>query len=117
MWGILAQVLGRFVPEQKNIIDLSFSLAAPKRLENLFASAGFRDIRVARHESKDVVESFREYWEPIEAGTGSLPQIYLALSDVDRRSVRAEVRERLCQFKARGRLIMNVEMLIGTGRA
>jgi ubiquinone/menaquinone biosynthesis C-methylase UbiE len=83
MWGILAQVLSRFVPEQKNIIDLSFSLADPKRLENLFASAGFRDIRAARHENKDVVEGFHEYWEPIEAGAGSLPQIYLALSEVD----------------------------------
>ncbi len=117
MWGILADVLSRFLPEQRDIIHLSFALADPKRLEGLLASAGFRDIRVQRKQHEDVVESFEEYWEPIEAGTGSLPQAYLALSDVDRRLVREEVKERLSRFESNGRLLMGVEMLIGRGRA
>jgi hypothetical protein len=117
MWGILADVLSRFLPEQRNIIHLSFALADPKRLESLLADAGFRDIRVERERREDVMESFEEYWEPVEAGTGSLPQVYLALSEEDRRSVREEVRERLSQFESNGRLFMSIEMLIGRGRA
>ena len=117
MWGILADVLSRFLPKQRDLIHLSFALADPNRLESLFAKAGFRDIRVERENREDVVESFDDYWNPIEAGTGSLPQAYLALSDVDRRLVREEVKERLSQFESNGRLFMSVEMLIGSGRA
>jgi ubiquinone/menaquinone biosynthesis C-methylase UbiE len=117
IWGILADVLSRFLPEQRDIIHLSFALADPNRLESLFAKAGFRDIRVEREKREDIVESFDNYWEPIEAGTGSLPQAYLALSETDRLSVRQEVREGLSKFEANGRLFMSIEMLIGSGRA
>jgi ubiquinone/menaquinone biosynthesis C-methylase UbiE len=117
MWGILADVLSRFLPEQRDIIHLSFALADPKRLESLLADAGFRSIRVEREKREVGFESFDDYWSPIEAGTGSLPQAYLALSEVDRRSVRDEVRAGLSQFGANGRLLMSVEMLIGSGRA
>ncbi len=117
MWGILADVLSRFLPKQRDIIHLSFALADPKRLEDMLGNAGFRDIRVEQEKREDVVESFDDYWSPIEAGTGSLPQAYLALSEVDRHSVREEVRERLLQFESNGRLFMSIEMLIGRGRA
>ena len=117
MWGILADVLSRFLPEQRDIIYLSFSLADPNRLESLFANAGFRDIRVNREKREDVVESFDDYWNPIEAGIGSMPQAYLALPQMDRLSVREEVRERLSQFESNGRLFMSIEMLIGRARA
>ena len=70
-----------------------------------------------RQKREDVMESFENYWEPIEAGTGSIPQAYLTLSEADRRSVREEVRERFSQFESNGQLLMNVEMLIGRGRA
>jgi hypothetical protein len=116
MWGILADAVSRFLPAQRNIIYLSFSLNDPARLEGLLASAGFRDVRVERERREDVVESFDDYWIPIEAGIGSIPQAYLSLSDMDRRSVRDEVRARLSQFESNGRLLMSVEMLIGSGR-
>jgi ubiquinone/menaquinone biosynthesis C-methylase UbiE len=117
MWGILADVLSRSLPEQRDIIHLSFALADPKRLESLLADAGFEDIRVEREKREGVSDSFDDYWSPIEAGIGSIPQAYLALSEVDRRSVREEVRERLLQFESNGRLLMSVEMLMGSGRA
>jgi ubiquinone/menaquinone biosynthesis C-methylase UbiE len=117
MWSILADAISRFVPEQRNILYLGFALAEPHRLEHLLASAGFRDIRVERQKREDVIESFEDYWAPIEAGVGSIPQAYLALSEVDRRSVREEVRGRLSQFESNGQILMNVEMLIGRGRA
>jgi ubiquinone/menaquinone biosynthesis C-methylase UbiE len=117
MWGILADVLSRFLPEQRDILHLSFALADPIVLERLFTRAGFRDIRVEREKREDLIESFDEYWDPIEAGIGSIPQAYLTLSEAERRSVCEEVKARLSRFEAQGRLIMSVEMLIGSGRA
>jgi len=83
----------------------------------LLTGAGFRDVRVEREKREDITESFDEYWDPIEAGIGSIPQSYLTLSDVDRRSVREEVKARLSEFESKGKLLMSVEMLIGSGRA
>jgi hypothetical protein len=72
---------------------------------------------VEREEREDIVESFDDYWAPIETGIGSIPQAYFALSEPDRRSVREEVRERLSQFESNAQLFMSAEMLIGRGRA
>jgi SAM-dependent methyltransferase len=117
MWGILADVLGRFLPDQRSIVQLSFSLADPIRLEKLLIGAGFQEVRVERHSREGGFESFDEYWEPIQAGTGSIPQIYLTLSDAGRRAVRDEVRAKFAEFESGGRLHMSVDMLIGSGSA
>jgi hypothetical protein len=79
--------------------------------------AGFRDVRVTRETRQGTIASFDDYWAPIEAGTGQLPQAYLALPASRRRAVREEVQTRLAAFESGGRLVMSVEMLIGAGRA
>jgi ubiquinone/menaquinone biosynthesis C-methylase UbiE len=117
MWGNLADVLSGYLPDLRDVIHLSFSLADPQRLERLFADAGFRDIRVERVTREDIISSFDEYWSPIEAGVGSIPQAYLTLPEASRRAVREEVKARLNRFESNGRLAMSVEMLIGRGRA
>lgn len=117
MWGLLADVLGRLLPAQRPIVQLSFSLADPARLENLLISAGFQEVCVERQTREGSFDSFDEYWEPIEAGIGSIPQIYLTLPDAARRAVRQELRTKLAEFETGGRLRMGVEMLIGAGRA
>jgi SAM-dependent methyltransferase len=116
MWGILADVLSRFLPELHAVLFLSFALNDPSRLEAMLAGAGFRDVRVERATRQDSFESFADYWEPIEVGVGSIPQTYLRLSPVDRRAVREEVQSRLSPFASNGKLSMSVEMLIGSGR-
>jgi len=117
MWGVLADVLDRLLPEQRPIVQLSFSLADPARLESLLNDAGLQEVRVERQTREGSFDSFDEYWEPIEAGIGSIPQIYLMLPDAARRAVRHEVRTRLAEVESGGRLRMSVEMLIGSGRA
>jgi ubiquinone/menaquinone biosynthesis C-methylase UbiE len=117
MWGILADVLSRVLPHQRTVFQSSFSLSDPERLQRMFVDAGFRDISVVREEREGVVESFDEYWQPIEAGTGSMPQAYVALPGRERRLVREEVTARLARFASNGCLTMHVEMLIGSGRA
>jgi SAM-dependent methyltransferase len=117
MWGNLADVLSRFLPELRDVLFLSFALHDPNRLEAMLVGAGFRDVRVERTTREDSFESFVDYWGPIEAGVGSMPQAYLRLLPTDRRAVREEVRSRLSRFELTGKLRMSVEMLIGSGRA
>jgi len=72
---------------------------------------------VKRVEQENSTGDFDKYWEPIEAGTGSIPQIYLSLGEADRRAVREEVETQLSRFASNGKLVMSVEMLIGSGSA
>ena len=104
-------------PDQRDLLYLSFALADAHRLEHMFADAGFDEIRAERVRREDTIGSFDEYWDPIESGMGSLPQVYAALPEIDRRATREEVRSRLSRFSTNGRLTMSVEMLIAVGRA
>jgi ubiquinone/menaquinone biosynthesis C-methylase UbiE len=117
MFGVLADVLSQFVPEQRDLLRLSFALADAGRLETMFVSAGFREVRVERVQREDAIGSVDEYWAPIETGMGSQPQVYVALSESDRRAVREEVNSRLSPFLFNGHLVMSIEMLIAVGRA
>jgi ubiquinone/menaquinone biosynthesis C-methylase UbiE len=117
MWGNLADVLSGFLPELRDVLFLSFSLHDPNRLEAMLISAGFHDVRVERTTREDSFDSFADYWEPIEAGIGSIPQAYLRLAAADRRTVREDVQSRLSRFESNGRLRMSVEMFIASGRA
>jgi ubiquinone/menaquinone biosynthesis C-methylase UbiE len=115
MWGNLADVLSRFLPELREVLFLSFALHDSNRLEAMLVGAGFRDVRVERTTRDGSFESFADYWEPIEAGIGSIPQTYLRLAAKDRGAVREEVRSRLLRFESNGKLRMSVEMLIVSG--
>ena len=79
--------------------------------------AGFRDVHIERQSREGAFDSLDDYWAPIEAGTGLIPQVYLSLPESKRRAVRDEVTERLAKFQSDGRLVMSVEMLIASGRA
>jgi len=116
MFGVLADVLSRFVPEQRELLHLSFALADADRLKRMFSTAGFSDVRVQRLRRKGTFSSLDEYWAPIETGMGQQPQVYLALDEADRRTVREEVNARLSTFLSNGQLEMSIEMLIGAGR-
>jgi ubiquinone/menaquinone biosynthesis C-methylase UbiE len=117
MFGVLADVLSRFVPEQRDLLHLSFALADANRLERMFVNAGFHEVRVERVQREDAIASYDEYWAPIETGMGSQPQVYVSLSEADRRAVRKEVNTRLSRFLSNGHLVMTIEMLIAAGRA
>ena len=95
----------------------SFALDDPVRLAQLLKDAGFADIHVELETREDAFAGFDEYWAPIEAGSGSIPQGYLSLSDAERRKVREEVKARLARFLSGSGLRMSVEMLIAHGRA
>jgi ubiquinone/menaquinone biosynthesis C-methylase UbiE len=103
MWGVFADALSRHLPDQREALHLSFALADTERLEHLLRTAGFRDVRVKPEAHQGTMESFDDYWAPIEAGTGQMPQAYRALPESSRRAVREEVQARLAEFEVGGR--------------
>ena len=111
MWGNLSDALDRFLTrEQRDVLAMSWSLADPERLEGLFSDAGFRDIHVERVRRSRTIDSFEDYWAPIEEGIGQIPQTYHALGEADRRTVREEVHAKLAQYEsADGTLTMGVQ--------
>ena len=115
LWGVLAETLGRFLPEKRHVFMSSFSLGDPTRFADLFKAAGFTKVSVVRDTRGTVMGSFKEYWDSIEAGIGSIPQSYLLLSEADRNAVRQEVQAKLSKFEVDGTLHLSVEMLIGSG--
>jgi ubiquinone/menaquinone biosynthesis C-methylase UbiE len=117
MWSIIADTLSRYLPDQREVLHLSFALADPARLRRLLASAGFREIRIEREAREANFESFADYWAPFEDAAGSLPQAYRALPEGARCAVREEVQARLSEFESHGRLVMSIEMLIAAGVA
>jgi ubiquinone/menaquinone biosynthesis C-methylase UbiE len=118
MMGNPADVISGFAPQHRETLYLSFSLSDAKRLELLFNNAGFHEVRVEQIRREDTVESFDEYWSPIEAGIGSIAKVYFTLTEANRRTVRDEVRARLAPYELPdGKLHMGIEMLIGSGRA
>ena len=117
MWGPLAEALSRYLPDQRESFHLGFALADAKRLERMFITAGFRDVRVTSETRYGTTASFDEYWAAVEAGTGQMPLAYLTLSEAQRQTVREEVRAKMLPYLSEGRLEMSVEMLIGVGRA
>jgi ubiquinone/menaquinone biosynthesis C-methylase UbiE len=117
MWGIFADVVSRYVPERRDLLHLSFALADAGRLERMFFATGFQNVTVERMQREDTIDSFEEYWAPIETGVGSMPQVYLSLPEAKRLLVREEMQNRLSRFASNGRLVMSVEMLIAAGTA
>jgi len=117
MWGILADTLSRHLPAQREVLHLSFALADAARLKQLLKLAGFRNVRVKREMRQVTIESFADYWAPIEEGTGLMPQAYLSLPESSRRAVQDEVRARLAEFESGGRIVMPLEVIIGAGLA
>lgn len=117
MWGVLAETLSRRLPDQRAMLNLSFSLSDPDRLEQMLNTAGFRDVWVARETRYGGFASYEDFWASIEAGIGLLSLTYRALPDAERRAVREEADTELAQFESNGRLEMSIEMLIGAGRA
>jgi len=116
-WGILAETLSQHLPDERDVLHLSFALADAARLESLFSTAGFREVSVQRETRVADFDSFFDYWAALEAGAGSLPQAYHALPEPIRQAVRDEVRVRLSKYEFNGRVVMDLEMLIAAGRA
>jgi SAM-dependent methyltransferase len=73
MWGVLAEALSRYLPDQRAALHLSFALADAGHLERLLAMAGFRGISVRQETREGSFESFEDYWPPLPKGRAACP--------------------------------------------
>ena len=83
-----ARCSATFFPTNAKVLELSFALSDPTRLQVLFAGAGFRDISVQRETRPVAFDNSDDYWEPIEAGIGVAAPGVLSLPDAERRAAR-----------------------------
>jgi SAM-dependent methyltransferase len=72
-----------------------FPLCQPKPLENLFASAGLRDVAVTAIEVPTVFKDFDDYWSPFLGGQGPAPGYCMSLPEQDRIALRDRIRNSL----------------------
>jgi len=120
MWGILAETLSGYLPEQAAMLHLSFALADAARLELMFSRGRLFRIFWVRKETREaIVDSFDEYWAPIEgrdradAAKRTLPFQHRAGELFEPKFTIASQK-----FQSKGALqIERREMLIGAGRA
>jgi ubiquinone/menaquinone biosynthesis C-methylase UbiE len=116
VWGVLADALSRYLPDEREKLHLSFALADADQLTRLLSCAGFREVTVTRLTREGTIASFEEYWAGIRAGIGMMPQVYLALAETERLLVQRQVEQRLTRFEVAGRLVIPIEALIAAGR-
>lgn len=114
-FGMLADALSRYFPDQRQLLYAPGVLANPAHLQQLLTGAGFRDVSVELETRELAFDSFAQYWSGIEAGGGRLGQFYLELQDRERRAVRDEVSGRMAQFQSDKRLVLKAEALIAAG--
>jgi SAM-dependent methyltransferase len=72
-----------------------FPLCSPEALEELFAGAGLRAVRVTAIDVPTRFASFDDYWQPFSGGQGPAPTYAMALDEAARIRLRDRVRERL----------------------
>ena len=72
-----------------------FPICKPDALASLFGGAGLRRVRTGSVVVPTVFSSFEDYWRPLLGATGPAPSFVATLSDQQRRSLEADLRERL----------------------
>jgi len=94
-----------------------FSIRDAARLHDLFDTAGFQEISV-RNETREVwFASFDDYFGGIEKGATISGQLYVLLPEEFRRLVREDVRRGMPLSTDDGAFTIEMELLIGGGRA
>jgi ubiquinone/menaquinone biosynthesis C-methylase UbiE len=114
--SIVMEALARQRPDQCEALMVTFSLADPGRLVTALADAGLREIRVVPERRVVTFESFDDYLDPVAAGGARAGQLYLSLEPAARRVVEDEMRRALAPFERDGRLALETEALLVTGR-
>jgi ubiquinone/menaquinone biosynthesis C-methylase UbiE len=116
LFGRVGAVIARHAPEKAETLNRFFSIPTADRLRSLIAGAGFREIEVAAESRGIEFASFEAYFSGIEKGATLSGQEFVQLSPNLQRRVRDEVRQSLGAPADGERLVIDMEVLIGSGR-
>jgi ubiquinone/menaquinone biosynthesis C-methylase UbiE len=114
--AIVMEALARQRPDQRQALMLTFSLADPERLAGALGDAGLREFGVVPERRLVTFESFDDYLDPIAAGGARAGHLYQGLEPAARRAVDDEMRRALAPYERGGRLLLQTEALLVTGR-
>lgn len=116
LFGRIGAIIARDVPEKAEKLNRFFAIPDAGRLRSLISGAGFREADVLNENRAIEFASFGAYFSGIEKGATLSGQEFVQLSPDRRRRIRAEVREGLGVTDDDRRLVINMEVLIGSGR-
>ena len=113
--GIVLGVLAHHVPDRRAELLSSFSLGDHDQLRAVLAGGGLARVEITSVVRRIIFDGFDDLWEPIATGGARASQALLGLPPAKREAVRDEVRALIAPFEHDGRLVIDVETLIGVG--
>lgn len=116
LFGRIGSAIGRHVPAKAELLNRFFSIPGEACLDGLLTGAGFRDVHVQSESGEIAFASFDDYFRCTEEGAGLSGQEYVRLPQELRQIVREEVRHTLPQPAPGEPLVVNMGVLIGSGR-
>jgi ubiquinone/menaquinone biosynthesis C-methylase UbiE len=113
----VGSVIARYVTDKAEMFARPFSIRDAARLHRLFENAGFQEISTSTETREIGFASFHDYFSGIERGATISGQEYLLLPEELRHKVREEVKRGLPACSDAGAFTIEMELLIGCGRA
>lgn len=107
-------IMARYVPSMAADASRVFSLGDQRKLGDLFAAAGFRDVKITTASHRFGVASFDEYFDHVERGWGSAGQVFVSLPEETKRAVREDVRRDVGDTG--GPIEIEVEFMFASGQ-
>jgi ubiquinone/menaquinone biosynthesis C-methylase UbiE len=112
----IGTVIARHVPAKAEMLNRYASIRTAERLRSLLEGAAFASVEVRSEVCSFTFASFDDYFSGTAAGAGISGQEYVKLPEVVRDAVRAEVRLSFPEGGRRAPFVVDMEVLVGSGR-
>ena len=112
----IGTVIGRHVPAKAEQLNRYASIRTLQRLRGLLQSAGFEQVEAHSETRTFSFASFDDYFSGTEAGAGISGQEYVKLPAEIKRAVREDVRRSFPNAVNSKPFIVEMEVLVGSGR-
>ena len=116
LFARIGAVIAHHAPDRADRLNRFFSIPTAEHLRSLMGGAGFREVEVQAESRGVEFASFDAYFSGIERGATLSGQEFVQLSPNLQRRVRDEVRESLGAPEGGERFVIEMEVLIGSGR-
>ena len=112
----IGTVIARHVPAKAEMLNRYASIRTADRLRSLLEGAAFANVEVRSEVCSFTFTSFDDYFSGTAAGAGISGQEYVKLPEDVRDAVRAEVRLSFPEGGRRAPFVVDMEVLVGSGR-
>lgn len=112
----IGTVIAGHVPAKAEMLNRYASIRTVERLRSLLQGAAFADVEVCSEVCAFTFDSFDDYFSGTAAGAGISGQEYVKLPDDLRKAVLDEVRRSFPEGGSRTPFVVEMEVLVGSGR-